>query len=272
MTQLALPGAASWCQRWRGGRDRWRPAGETFDPGRYDVEPIDTPTAKRFVVEHHYSGSFVADRLRYGLFDGDRLVGVAVLSVPAGPRVLAACFPDLPTEAACELGRFVLLDEVPGNGESWFLGQLWRHAAAAGIEGVVSFSDPEPRTAVDGTVVFPGHIGTIYQATNARYLGRASARTIVVLRDGTVLNDRALTKVRLGERGTGYVERRLVADGARPLHPGEHRGRWLAEALDTVGARRLRHRGNHRYAFTVGPRRRHVRIGFDPVAYPKAAA
>jgi hypothetical protein len=32
----------------------------------------------------------------------------------------------------------------------------------------------------------PGHVGTIYAATNAVYTGRATARTVKLLPDGTV--------------------------------------------------------------------------------------
>jgi hypothetical protein len=72
-----------------------------------------------------------------------------------------------------EVGRFVLLDEVPVNGETWFLARAFAALARDGVEGVLAFADPEPRATADGTVVFPGHVGTIYQAHNAVYRGRA---------------------------------------------------------------------------------------------------
>jgi hypothetical protein len=53
--------------------------------------------------------------------------------------------------------------------ESWFLARCSRLAAEAGLRGLVMFSDPVPRTRTDGVVVMPGHIGTIYQASNAVY-------------------------------------------------------------------------------------------------------
>jgi hypothetical protein len=40
----------------------------------------------------------------------------------------------------------VLLDEVPGNGETWFLGRAFRLLRQEGFVGVVSFSDPCQRT------------------------------------------------------------------------------------------------------------------------------
>ncbi|WP_327749971.1 hypothetical protein [Streptomyces europaeiscabiei] len=45
-----------------------------------------------------------------------------------------------------------------------------------------------------------------------------------------------MSKVRNGERGSGGVERRLVAHGARPRNDSEPGRAWLEEALHTVGA------------------------------------
>jgi hypothetical protein len=56
-----------------------------------------------------------------------------------------------------------------------------------GLCGVVSFSDPVPRRTAAGTLVFPGHIGTIYQASNAEYLGRRTPCRIL-LPEGRLLS------------------------------------------------------------------------------------
>jgi hypothetical protein len=202
---------------------------------------------------------------------GTELTGVAVLSVPAQAKVLTSVFPGLePYRESLELGRFVLAEEVPANGESWFLGQVRRMAGAGDVRGLVSFSDPVPRTSSAGQVIKPGHIGTIYQASNAAYLGRATARTLALLPDGTVFSPRAMQKIRSGDRGHAYAEAQLVAHGAAPREPGEGRAVWLAGALDQIQARKLRHPGNHRYAFTLGNRKQRagVLIGPEPGAFP----
>jgi hypothetical protein len=70
-----------------------------------------------------------------------------------------------------------------------------------------------------------------------------------------------MQKVRAQEVGHAYVERRLLALGARPLRAGVNPARWLLEALDDVQAVRLRHRGCLRYAMLTSPAaRRHVRL------------
>jgi hypothetical protein len=178
--------AAVACQRWR--------EGGLFNPAGYGVDVISDADAKTFVESRHYSGSYVAAVLRYGLFDrtGPQpvLVGAAILSDPTNVRVLTNVFPHLePYRASLELGRFCLTQDVAFNGESWFLCQAFRLAHAAGLRGVVSFSDPVARHAWDGTLVKPGHIGIIYQAANSTYLGLSTARSHLLLPDGTVFDN-----------------------------------------------------------------------------------
>jgi hypothetical protein len=75
-----------------------------------------------------------------------------------------------------------------------------------------------------------------------------------------------ISKVRADESGYGGAERRLTALGARPREAREPGRNWLAEALAAVGATVLDHRGNHRYAHLIGPRR--DRRPPEATAYP----
>lgn len=123
-------------------------------------------------------------------------------------------------------------------------------------------------------MVKPGHVGTIYQASNATYLGRGTARTLVLLPDGTVLNARAISKVRAQERGHAHVERALLPFGAHPREVRDSPGWWLERALAEIGARTLRHHANHRFAFVLAaPGHRHgqVPLGLGAILHPKRA-
>lgn len=242
--------SAPLCQRWRDRAGSYRPAGEPIRTAEYDVATIATDReARAFVERHHYSGSYPAARARFGLYRGAALVGVAVLSHPPSEAALAAAVP-LPCErlAKVELGRFVLLDDVPANGESWFAARVFELARRAGFGAVVAHSDPTARAAADGRLVFPGHIGTIYQATNATYVGCTPARTWRLLPDGSVLSARAISKLRLQQKGWRYVVELLVQHGAAPP-AGEWRA-WVTAALAAV-TRTFRHRGNHRYLWAL---------------------
>ncbi len=233
-------------QRWRQRQNVFRSAGEVIQTRYYDVAAIpDDRTAKAFVGEHHYSGTYPAARFRFGLYRGQQLQGVAVFSHPCNNAVLTTVFA-APILLCVELGRFVLLDEVPANGETWFLGRCFYLLRREGIVGVVSFADPEPRRAADGQIVFPGHIGTIYQAHNAVYLGRATPRRLRLLPDGSVLSDCAIQKLRSREKGWRYAAQQLIAAGAD--EPSADLREWALHWIDRL-TRLLRHGGNHKYAW-----------------------
>lgn len=253
-------------QRWSDGRESFRPGEEPIQTIRHEVAVIpDDTTARAFVERHHYSHSYVAARRRFGLYRGEHLVGVAVFSHPVSPKSLDVLHVG---DAGIELGRLVLLDEVPGNGESWFVARAFDLLAREGFEGVLSFSDPTPRTRSDGTVVHPGHVGIIYQALNARVAGLGTARTLRLLPDGRAVNARSLQKVRAGERG-GSAEARLVSDllaaGASTFDPADPAA-WLRAELPRV-TRPLRHPGNIRYLFGLTRRARRLHTP-NPAAYP----
>lgn len=245
-------------QRWRNRLATFRHPDEIIEPRRYDVAPIDSDaTAKRFVETHHYSRSYPAARFRFGLYEAGELVGVAVFSIPCSAAVLTKYFGGAATESV-ELGRFVLLDRVPGNGETWFLGRCFRLLRDEGLRGVLSFSDPTPRRTAAGAVLFPGHVGTIYRAHNGVQLGRSTARTLRLLPDGRVFSDRAISKIRSGDRGWRYAAGQLCEFGAPPppQNSPHERHRWLTRALAEI-TRTLRHPGNLRFAwgFSRGMRR-----------------
>jgi hypothetical protein len=254
-------------QRWRDGRASYRPRGEPIATSRYEVAGIGgDATARAFVAAHHYAQSYPAARHRFGLYRAGALAGVAVFSHPVNDRTLTGAFPGVPAADAVELGRFVLLDEVPANGETWFLGRCFDLLRRDGLHGVVSFSDPAPRTTRDGRTVMPGHVGLIYQAHNGAYLGRGKARTLRLLDDGTVFNERAAAKVRGRERGWRAAAARLQTFGADG--PWDDTAAWLAHWLGRL-TRPLRHPGNFKYAWVL-PRRARRASPLHSLPYPKA--
>lgn len=161
------------CQRWARRCARFVPPNTRFDRRRYEVAPIaDDRSVKAFVETHHYSGTVPPMRWRFGLYERTELVGCAVFSVPAQDAVLSPFDP----AAATDLGRFVLLDRVPFDAETWFLARCTERLPRD-LDGFVMFSDPHPRTDAQGEVVFRGHYGRIYQGFNATFLGRSHADT-----------------------------------------------------------------------------------------------
>lgn len=235
-------------QRWQNRRSSYRPSGEVIRTSEYEIDAIAHDSeARSFVEEHHYSASYPAARFRFGLYRHGKLKGVAVFSHPCNDAVLTNVF-RCPALDAVELGRFVLLDEVPANGETWFLARCFELLRREPLVGVVSFSDPVPRRSVNGETVHPGHIGTIYQAFNGHYLGRGSARTLLLLPDGSILNARTVQKIRRMERGWKYAAALLEKFGAEPLN--DDPTLWLDRWLPAL-TRPLRHPGNHKYGWPL---------------------
>ncbi|MDO8277011.1 MAG: hypothetical protein Q7T63_02660 [Burkholderiaceae bacterium] len=243
------------CQRWRNGRASYRPAGEPFDHRWATVEAIDEATAKAFVVKEHYSHSYPAARFRAGLFikqpfKKEALLGVGVFSVPMNQRVIGAYFDGLEPNSGVELGRFCLLDQAAANAESWSLVRMKRllKQTLPVVQGVIAYCDPIERRNSDGTVVKRGHVGTIYKATNSRYRGRSSARTLWLAPTGECLVDRMLSKIRSGDVGEAYAMDHLRKLGAPARAMGEPGDDYL-QRLRAIGwMRPVRHPGN--LAFT----------------------
>lgn len=237
-------------KRWNSRREKWRrPEDGVFAPQICAVDVINESVARPFVADQHYSGSFPAARLCIGLYQGRQLSGVAVFSVPMQKAVVPR-YSGLDGGDGVELGRFVLADRVAYNGETWFLRRafgLLRTEKASRI--VVSYADPMERTTAAGELTKAAHFGTIYQASNAIFAGRAAARWLWLDRIGQVVSERALSKIRLQERGHAYAERQLLAAGAEPRRPHEEPAGWLRRVLREPTFRRIRHPGNFAYVF-----------------------
>ncbi|MFC5342915.1 hypothetical protein ACETK8_20045 (plasmid) [Brevundimonas staleyi] len=251
-------------QRWRDRRPVWRPQREPLDARRYAVERLPgVADARAFVQAHHYSGSYPAAIAAYGMMEqrpnrAAALVGVAVFSVPVQPRAADAY--GAGGARFCDLGRFVLLDHVAGNAETWFLRRALAGLARdkTGEAGrplyslCLAYSDPIPRLDRAGRLIFAGHYGGIYAASSALYLGRATPRTLWLADDATAISARALSKLRADDTGARYAYESLRRLGAPPIRPGETGAAYVARALRDGPFRPLRHRGNHVYAFPCG--------------------
>ncbi len=211
------------CQRWTERRASYRPAREVIDPRRFEVVELGELAAKAFVEKHHYSKTYPAARFRFGLLEvGEvgEVVGVAVFSNPFNAEVITNAFPTFQRPMdGCELGRFVLLDHVAANGETWFLARCFELLAGR-VRGIVSFSDPWPRLAIGGESVFPGHVGTIYQAKGARYAGISKPSSRRMLPDGTEFSNFSSGKIRRGLTGWRGDAAKLVEWGGGPDRSG----------------------------------------------------
>lgn len=262
-------------KRWHEHAQRWVAPGALFDPKRFRVDVVEERVARPWIIGQHYSGSYPAARLACGLFLDARLVGAAVFSVPMNQRSIPS-YTGAEASAGVELGRFVCAPDVAYNGETWFLARAFAllRQEKPDVRFVLSYADPVERVDGDGAVVKPAHWGTIYQASNAKHVGRSWARRLLLAPNGAVVSDRALSKLRAEERGWAYCYRQLVAAGAPERAPHEELSMWVARALTAPGFRRAHHPGNLAYVFgldAAAKRQLDTRHGCG-LEYPRRAA
>lgn len=246
-------------QRWRDRRCRWIPHATEINPRRLAVDVISTTDqAAPFVLANHYSGSMPVARLSIGLFANGRggrseLVGVCVFSHPVNdasvPKTAGLANP----RSACDLGRLVIDPSQGGNAETFLVSRAFRllRREKPEIVSVISYADPVRRVDTLGNVILPGHVGGVYAVMAARYTGRSSPRTDLIMPDGRPISSRAISKIRNSECGQRYAMDSLLKAGARPPRVGESRVEWLADLERCGFLRRQRHPGCHAYLFTL---------------------
>jgi len=130
----------------------------------YAVQKINASTAKKIIVEFHYSHTWTSCQYAFGLFKDHMIFGVAVYGPPVGRLAAQSISTEVADNEVLELTRLWISDSEGKNAESWFLGQTfnWFKEYKKQIKVLMSYVDP--------TV---GHIGTIYQATNWLYQGNS---------------------------------------------------------------------------------------------------
>lgn len=253
---MTLPHESPRSQRWRDRRSTFVPNDTVIDPSEFAVDVIDsTSVVKAALRQWHYLATMPVARLSAGLFKNGKggrseLVGVAVFSVPVNPASIPL-HTGLPPSAGVDLGRFVLRDDVAGNGETWFLSRAAKllRQTKPDVEAFTAYSDPMPRVGPNGIAV-KGHVGSIYGTFGAAYRGRRPPRYEHFTPDGAVFPARSLSKIRGRETGWQYAVDELVRRGAQKPATDDLRA-WL-DHLTAVGFfQRRKHSGMHAYAFAL---------------------
>lgn len=201
-------------------RARFKPA----NPAKakdYRVERIPHAEAAPFIREHHYAkGCANTSTEAFGLYRGPILVGAAVWMPPT--RVCAESVDREDWRRVISLSRLAVAPTEPQNAESLFIGAMLRAMQREGRwVAAVTFADESQ-----------GHGGTIYKATNWRYLGRTKPEPRWEDANGKQVS-RLATKSRtakdmaeLGHRMVGKFSKHKYVwrfDRRRPTHaiPGD---------------------------------------------------
>lgn len=203
-----------------------------YEPIAYDVRRIDFLTVRDFIVRHHYAHGMTNNTAAaFGLFDGGHMIGALSFSTPCSEAVRASVFGQGLKDHITELSRLVILDVTPTNTESYFIARCLRmlKEAKEHIWGVVSFADPSA-----------GHVGTIYQAGNARYYGQSTPERFFLDQAGRLRHRR--------QCGHNVSPQEAIERGWQPV----------------------KRAGKHRYCFLLPDSRAHRRRLLDLCQLPEA--
>lgn len=253
--------------RWHERRCRYLRTSDPIDTRQFAVDILATARAARFIARHHYLVTMPATQLCVGLFgpktqdDDPPLAGVAVFAVPSNPAVITR-HAGLPPAQGTTLARFILLDEVPANGETHFLRKAFSllRREKPHLETVVSYADP-----------LAGHIGHIYAAASAAHRGRTRPRSCWSL-SGTTIPGRTLSKIANEESGHKAAIDRLIAMGARKPEPAEAPPDWLKCLKSERVLERSLHPGCFVYNFALTRRAKNRSRALPSQPYPTFAA
>lgn len=127
-------------------------------PHQLFFREINYQTAMGFVKKHHYLHRVAPTSVAYGAYFDNRLVGVCTIGKPASHTLIKGVAGEENADRVFELNRLCLLDEIPKNSESRFLGWVLREVPRDWI--LVSYADTDF-----------GHEGIVYRATNWKYVG-----------------------------------------------------------------------------------------------------
>lgn len=241
-------------QRWRERKAFFVQNRRFFNPRIHDVARVEEKLAREFVAREHYLPDFPSAKLCIGLFRHDKLTGIAVFGTPQHNNTILKTFNVTNVNDGVVLSRIVLLDTEEMNAESYFLARCREMLKSTGYVGLVTFSDDNPKCDASGNVIFPGHLGIQFRAGNAVYLGRSSASAEYLFADGSVLSNRAYSKLTGGESGWRYVADKFESRGANPCPAAtDERSGW-ANYWRAKITRKMRSPGKLKYAWSLHPK------------------
>jgi hypothetical protein len=150
----------------------------------YTVKQVSRNEVRDFIEKWHYSNSIngVMGSYYFGLYDNDKLIG-AMIYGNLGMANAWKKYSDK-AEKILELRRLCCIDDTPKNTESYFIGKTLRMLKQINkkLEIIVSYADTNYN-----------HTGTIYKASNFKYLGKtAKGKVIIRKSDNKIYHDKAI--------------------------------------------------------------------------------
>jgi len=146
------------------------------------ITKIPSKDGRDYIRANHYSKScHNGPSPCYGLFNNDIMIGCLCFATPCSENVRSSAFGSDYKDHVTELHRLFIVDDAPKNTESWFISRCLKllKSDKPHIWAVITFADSTE-----------GHLGTIYQATNAIYCGMSSKATFYLDQEGRLRHPR----------------------------------------------------------------------------------
>lgn len=126
-----------------------------------EIGPASVADVSKFCEKWHYTGRAGSAFWRYGLYYRGELIGVVAYNMPAR-SVCSSVFGPKYVDTVRHMGRLVLAEDAPRNSESRLI---------AGSLKQFKRDHPHVTAVLTYAATDAGHIGYVYQATNAIYTG-----------------------------------------------------------------------------------------------------
>lgn len=141
-----------------------------------NVDHVSTREFAEFAHRYHYSGHSANQSYRYGLWYEATLWGVCGFNLPTR-ETCASVFGLEHVDRVAHLSRLAMADHAPKNSESRLIAGALTMLASEHerFRAVITYADP-----------LEGHIGYVYQATNAIYTGLSTVKDRYVTPEGLV--------------------------------------------------------------------------------------
>jgi len=196
----------------------------------YQVRPVALSVVRLLIETLHYSHSVNGLKVAYcfGLYDGDRLIGGMLYGRPAMRNAWKKYASN--EESLLELRRLVVIDDTPKNAESFFIGRSLRWLKQnTPIETIVSYADNTHN-----------HKGTIYRASNFKYMGETPKGKMIDW-NGKLYHDKSIRTYYTNKEGIKalkpFAQRIRTA-----LETGE--AHWVPTQTKNIFVYPLRQRGD----------------------------
>lgn len=199
-----------------------------------DVRCVSFKDVTEFCLRYHYSQTGGNGYWPWGLWHGQTLFGVVAYGLPS-LSVVESVFGPEHSDHVWHMAKLAMAEHAPHNSESRLIGGSLRQ---------ITKTRPDVWAVVTYAATDAGHLGYVYQATNAIYTGEGGHAAYYIDSDGK-------------RRASGQMDGKTVTK------------EW-AEARGWV-----RHQGGtkHRYIYILGNRtQRRERLGrlkYPSLPYPK---